>query len=37
MPLTVVTKGSTLDIGRDAECTSDIPSKEKLFKFSKCC
>ena len=31
MPLTIVTKGSSLDIGRDPESTSDIPNKEKLL------
>ena len=37
MPLTIVTKGSTLDVGRDPETIFDIPNKEKLLKFSKSC
>ena len=36
MPLTNATKGSTLDVGRDPESSSDILTKEKLLKFSKC-
>ena len=35
MPLTIITKGSTSDVGWYADFTSDIPSKEKLLKFSK--
>ena len=35
MPLTKVTKDSTSDVGWDPDFTSDIPSKEKLLKFSK--
>ena len=36
MPLAIITKSSTLDVGRGPESASDIPKIEKFFKFSKC-
>ena len=37
MTLTIATKGATVDVGRNSESTSDLPDKEKLLEFSKCC
>ena len=36
MSLAVITKSSTLEVGRPPESASDIPNEEILLKFSKC-